>query len=190
MNPVVTDIIGEVIQKVSAKVFTDPAYAAVKTAIEQQLSTSVKEITYMHGHPIEIIGTLSQRDGTDNELKFKKYPLFALFQDFSEQPVAGGFEANLQLIIATSTQQELKADQRYAITFRPILYPLHELFFSELNKHKKVISFYRADYQKYDRVFWGTVGDLMAGTQVRLFNDYLDAIELQNLKVKFYNNNC
>ena len=37
MNPVVTDIIGEVIQKVSAKVFTDPAYAAVKTATEQQL---------------------------------------------------------------------------------------------------------------------------------------------------------
>ena len=188
---IIANVIREVVDKVTYQVFNNSEYAAVKAAIKAQLNDNVNEITYMHGHPIEIIQTLGDRDQTTNELKYKKYPLVALFQDLAETQQAGNtVEATLQIIIATSTKPELKAEQRYITTFTPILYPLYDLFISELNKHKKVISFYRADHQKYDRVFWGTVSNIMEGTQVRMFNDYLDAIELQNLKITFRNNNC
>jgi hypothetical protein len=187
---VIADIIGEVVSAVSTKVFTDATYEAVKAAIKQQLNTNVSEITYLHGHPVEIITTLTERDGATNELKFKKYPLIAMFQDMAENPANGMMEASLQIIIATSTQPELKATQRYATTFKPILLPLYDLFMLELNKHKSVRSQYTIDHQKYDRVFWGTVTNLMEGTQVRMFNDYLDAVELQNVKLTFFENNC
>lgn len=188
---IIANVIREVVAKVSYQVFNNPDYAAVKAAIRSQLNNAVDEITYLHGHPLEIIQTLGERDASGSQqLVFKKYPLIAMFQDIAESPVAGGVEATLQIIIATSTKPELKAEQRYTTTFQPILLPLYDLFINELNKHKKVISFYHADCQKYDRVFWGTVANIMEGTQVRMFNDYLDAVELQNLKLSFYNNNC
>lgn len=185
---VIADIIGEVVSKVSQLVFNDAAYSNVKTAIQQQLSSNVNQITYLHGHPLEVINTLRERNETTNELVFKKYPLITMFQDIAESPVNGMMEATLQIIIATSTEQHFKVSQRYNTTFKPILLPLYHLLLEQLNKHKSIKSVYTFDHQKYDRVFWGTIIGL--GIEGRMFDDYLDAVELQNLKITFFENNC
>lgn len=185
---VIADIMREVVAAVSNEVFNNSQYIAVKQAIQQQLSNNVSQITYMHGHPVEIIKILAEFDQSGTQLKYNRYPLIAVFQDFDEQPVNGTMQGNLQIVIAMQTKPEFTAAERTNVTFKPILYPLYELLLRKIKLHKSILATYTIDHTKYDRVFWGSISN--ADGTYNMFNDYLDAIELQNVKLTFLNNNC
>ncbi len=81
------------------------------------------------------------------------------------------------------TSQDYTSDERYTNSFRPVLYPLYDLFI------KHVINsgfFLNASssltlHDKIDRVFWGKQG--LYGVEGNIFNDHIDAIEIQNLSL-------
>jgi len=141
---------------------------------------------YEYGHPLDVINKLKQKD-THSSLKFKKYPLIALFQDFTEnmgynQTMRSSAEG-LNIVICTNTRAELNAEERYNLNFRTILYPLYDLLIKHL-----VLSheFLNTDpglipHQKIDRLYWGRSG--LYGNEGNIFNDYIDAIEIQNLQL-------
>lgn len=142
---------------------------------------------YMYGHPLEVINTLSEKDRND-EWKFKKYPIIALFQDFTEtlgehQATQSAVE-DLNIVIATNTSQTYTSEQRYTNTFKPVLYPLYNL----LIKHIENIKWFRnidpglVPHQKIDRLFWGRSG--LYGNEGNVFNDHIDAIEIRNLSLE------
>lgn len=144
---------------------------------------------YMYGHPIEIIETLSQKD-KHATLKYKRYPIIALFQDFEEekgQNQSINADVRLNIVIAVSTKREYKSSERYTNTFKTVLYPLYNLFLEKIaasgyfQTSEGIIS-----HTKIDRVFWGKTG--LYGNESNIFNDYLDAIELRDLELSIYNN--
>ena len=119
---------------------------------------------YLHGHPVDIQNQLTMRNKS-NTLKYKKWPLIALFQDFDETYGENSLiesEVSLNLIIATNTKPEFFASDRYTETFKTTLYPLYNLFLSKIIASKKfkdlMPSINGVPHTKTDRLYWGTEG--------------------------------
>ena len=151
--------------------------------VVQQMATE-KTCYYEHGHRIEIINILSMKSANKN-LKFEKYPLIALFQDFKEEVGLSGRDVSLNLAIMTDTRPEWLASERQIETFDKILYPLWDLFVKYL-KRSPYIDQNGFTYDKYDRMYWGK--QAANGTESNIFNDTVDAIEIENLKLHIVEN--
>lgn len=145
---------------------------------------SAKAPYYFYGHISEIVDKLSELTN-GGILAYQKYPLIALFNDFEERKFEGGKSASLNLIIANLTIPTYVAKDRYDNNFKPVLYPLLYNFEKALLKSKSVetINF---EYTKIDRLFWGKEG--LYKNEGNIFNDFIDAIEINNLELKFKNN--
>lgn len=170
----IPSIIGEAVTQTSL---------VVMPQIQAYLSAGINQVTYLNGHPAEIIQTLADRDKSQ-KLVYQRYPLIAAFQDVPEKDIGGIWEANLQFIIANITKPEYKEPERKEKNFLPILYPIYNELFEQLKKHKNVLGFYINPGNVYDRAFWGTTKTLL-GNDTKIFNDYLDAIEIQNCTMRF-----
>jgi len=146
-------------------------------------------INYMHGHPLEITETLTQLT-LDPTAAAGKYPLIALFQDFEEVKNGLNFEVSLNLIIATLTDNNYLADERYTLNFKPTLYPIYNEFLLRIAKSTFFFesSVGNIKHTKIDRLYWGRNG--LFGNEGNIFNDYIDCIEIQNLKLKVKQNKC
>jgi hypothetical protein len=154
--------------------------------ILQKTDSSITEIKYKHGHPLEIIESLGQEDKAPS-LRLGKYPLIALFQDFPERKgVKIGVESEvvLHIIIAKGTDPNYKASDRYKHNFNPFLYPIYEELLEQIYREPafRVYSANLIDHMKYDRLYWGRGG--LMGNDRNVFNDWLDCIELKNLRLK------
>lgn len=138
---------------------------------------------YMYGHRLEIANRLTKKD-SDKVEKKRKYPMIALRLDTSEAIEGQVANYTLNLAIIHQTKQTYNAEERYENVFKPILYPLYELFFEKLREaglfwwdgplEKPV-------HTKIDRPFFGTTGD--EKNQKHLFKDPLDAIEIVDLRI-------
>lgn len=171
-------------QVVIVDIFAD-IVAKVQTAYRLLKADNTLTVTYMHGPVEEIEANLVEIAGAQGLPGYtgpKKYPLIAVFQDFPEvHNPAGGYYADVNLpivIIGNLTSNTYKADKRYTENFKPILYPLYELFLQEMAKQPSIVG---KDpdlfgHTKYDRLYYGK---RKLGTGV---SDYLDVIEIQNLK--------
>lgn len=138
-------------------------------------------INFHHGHPLEIVNLLKQATHLES-VKFEQFPAVCLFQDFPEKFVdAGEREAELNLVIVIDTVRTYEASQRYTYTFKPILYPLYDLFMSALAESGSISGTY-FDHTKTDRLYWGKSG--LYGNTGNLFNDFIDAIEIEKLRLK------
>lgn len=151
-----------------------------------------QDINYLHGHPKEILNTLSEQ-GKSKSLKYKKYPLVALFQDFGEEmgeTVGAYASTSLNLVICTSTEAHYTSGQRYEKNFKPVLYPIYEEFLKQLHASKAfdTLSAAKIRHRKTDRLFWGRNG--LYGNDGNIFNDRIDAIEIENLNLKVNLKNC
>lgn len=143
---------------------------------------------YMHGHPLEVFNILAQKD-RNKVNKFKKFPLIALFQDFTEtmgDDMRIRSSASLNIIIAMNTSPDYDASQRYDNTFRTVLYPLYDLLLKhivKLNRFSNVAPGL-VPHDKTDRLFWGKNNE---GVSI----DHIDAIEIQNLRLDLnYKTGC
>jgi hypothetical protein len=177
-NPVyVVDVLEDVVNAVNA-VFV-ASFAA-------QLQDDISAVYYQHGHPLEIIDNLT-RMTQNRTASAKKYPLIALFQDFDEttKRIDLYTEVQLHIIIATQTNPNYLAQERYTNTFKPILYPVLEEFLYQIELHPGIEPFNNYEYTKTDRLYWGRNG--LYGNEKNVFNDYIDAIELTNFHLKIIN---
>jgi len=165
----------------------DEIVTAVREDADKPATLDTDEPFYMFGHPLEIINTLAKKDKHDTH-KFNKYPLIALFQDFTEtmgvnQAVQSAVP-DLNLVICTNTSPDYTAENRYDNTFRTVLYPLYDLLIKHIVKSKW---FANVDpglvpHSKTDRLYWGRTG--LYGNEANIFNDHIDAIEIQNLSLE------
>lgn len=178
---IIVDEIAQVVQIVSQSL--TPAF--------KQLDDKITGVHFLHGHPIEIAQTLSDKSKT-NQYKFQKYPLIALLQDFPEahNEIGVESESTLHIIICKGTDPNYKSDQRYDKNFRPYLYPIYIEFLHELHKHKKFVtkSAESIQHTKIDRLFWGVSSE--HGNVKNIFVDHLDIIEIRDLKIKTQLNYC
>lgn len=178
---IVVDIFRDIVANVSAKLLTQL----------QAHDPKIEAVNYLHGHPIEIIETLGQKDKSAT-LRFQKYPLVALFQDFSEDHGTIGLDStvSLNIIIARATKPAYKADERYTENFKPVLYPIYQELLQQIVYSKAFLKYGATTlpHTKIDRLYWGREG--LYKNDGNVFNDFLDCIEIKNLQLKLNLKNC
>lgn len=179
---VFVDIFREIVKKVSTNLTVDL----------QAIDQNITGVHYDHGHPLEVIETLTQKDSS-NVHRFNKYPLVALFQDFSEKNSSNpsqGIEPVFHVAIINATRPDYKASERYTKNFKPILYPIYDELLNQINKSTVFFTTGKSSIShiKTDRLYWGREG--LWGKEGNIFNDWVDAIEIKDLKLKTYLNNC
>jgi hypothetical protein len=142
-------------------------------------------LNFHHGHLLEI-KNIFQQATQKATLKLEQFPAIVCVQDFPEKTDRKKHEriATVRILILTDSKQQYTASERYTNTFEPKLYPLEDLFLKKLESSKE-IGGYEQDFTRYDRLFWGrATGE---GTASNIFNDFIDAIELENLNLKILN---
>jgi len=178
---IVVDEMRKVVEQVSA----------ILTPTLQSIDSNITGVHYDHGHPIEIIETLREKDGSNN-FRFKKYPLVALFQDFPEDgssDIGIASVVSLHVMIVMTTQPQYKASQRIEKNFKPVLYPIFQEFKKALYKSRAFqMKGPKLDCRKFDRLYWGREG--LMKNETNLFNDWIDGIELRNIKLRVNEKLC
>lgn len=152
------------------------------------------DVNYIHGHPFGIVDTLKGMTPQFNVADcVKKFPLIALIQDFEEKrgedpDIAA--KVRLNIIIACATFPHYTAPQRYTHSFRDTLYPLYEEFLNQvhLSRRFRTGDPSTIEHDKFDRLYWGKTG--LWTSQGNVFQDYIDAIELQNFQLTLKTLNC
>ena len=143
-------------------------------------------LVFDHGHPLEIVNRVKEYQESDT-LKFEAFPRICLFHDFEEKKT---FQNNVTctLVIVTDTSKDYTAAERYTYTFDPILTPLYNLFLATLLEADNIETTEGNWFKhtKIDRLYWGKNG--LYGNSANIFNDYIDAIEINNLELII--NNC
>lgn len=140
---------------------------------------------YQTGHIVEICQNLQEMTTEKNEAY--KFPLLALVTDYRER---AGFskEANREhqpnFLIATNTQNTLKAHERYQVNFKPVLYPIYYTFIEVLGESPYFLGYpdQVTKHVKIDRMFLGREG--IYGNSGNTFNDYIDAIEIRDMRLE------
>lgn len=161
----VVDIIGEVVAATDAVLFP----------------TLNRHINYLYGRSTQILTELQKMAGAAST-KGLRYPLVALFEDFPQQTGNSGYYAEIKvpkISIAMLTDFNDSPEKRYPKTFKPVLYPICFEFLRQLTRHKNIVGNDPAAFSKY---LWERPGTQPEGGNL---NDYLDAIELQNLQLTF-----
>lgn len=146
---------------------------------------------YIYGHPIEIAQRLSIKDQSDIN-RYRKYPLIALITDFTEthgNTIDYDYTAPFKLLIVGSTKPEYTSEERYEATFKPVLYPIYSLLIEKLfeSPYTAIVDPDLIEHQKIDRLFWGR--NTENGNVGLVFNDFLDAIELNFEPIKILKTN-
>lgn len=143
-------------------------------------------VTYFqYGTLREIVDNLNQLTQVDSG---KKYPLIALIEPFKQQKGVScsvDSKVKLRFLIATYTMKELKADERLELNFKPILFPVYDAFMNKLKKYFVV------DNIKHIVVNHFEIGrESLSGYDGSVFNDHIDAIEIQDMELDIKNKQC
>lgn len=183
----IDDIIGEIVQA-TATVILPVIQANEAAALGSSL---IQQIRYSKSSFDELIETLAQADGSGEE-RFKKYPLIHLVQDIvieRGQDVGLFGSAGLDIVFIHQTVNTYKIDDRDEKVFKPVLWPMYYEFLNQLFKSGWTFGNDTGEYRHrlIKRAFWGN--RQLQGSKNKL-NDYVDAIEIQNLNTKFNYLNC
>ena len=170
----IVDIFKAIVQDVSIKIALD--------------YPDIPYVFYEHGHILEIDNTLASKDKAN--LYMEKYPLIMLIQDFTERQRNSFVELNLRLIITTGTKSDIRASQRYEQVFKPVLIPIYNQLMQSIFWHGSFFwdSGRLPSHNRTDRPFYGIGTD--KGNTRYIMSDKLDAIEITNLNLNYFDNKC
>jgi len=151
-------------------------------------------VHYMFGHPLEIINELAQYDRGDST-KYQKYPLVAFFLDTTidrnVDPMFYGEATVHMAIIRTCNDPNQTADQRDQTNFIPVLTPIYMELFNQIAYRGDLFTISNPEsipHTYTNRYYWGKSG--LWGNEGNIFNDWVDCIEIENLKLKINSNYC
>jgi hypothetical protein len=132
----------------------------------------------MYGHINQILKELTEKDKND-VLKYRKYPLIILLQDFKENHIdTTSYIVSPRILILEETKKAYATSDRYTNSYKTVLYTLYDLLLDEIADNPLVCQSIKSliVHEKYDRVNWGTEqASINTGL---ILNDYLDGIEI------------
>lgn len=185
----IDDIIGEVVQATSDAILS----TLIVNETEVLGSSLIQQVRYSKSSFDELIETLAQEDKS-NVGRLTKYPLIHLVQDVAiERGGDIGFYGlpNLNILFIHQTEQAFKTDERDEKVFKPVLWPLYYAFLEQLKWSGWILDTWQVTgefrHRVIKRAFWGN--RQLQGSKL-ILNDYVDAIEVQNLTVKINYSNC
>lgn len=176
----IADIIGENVAKVNAVLIE--AFKAIDPNVEQ--------INYQYGPYKEVFGNLVQIGKVSGGSK--KYPLVWLWlpNTISHGDQIGiGAVSPLRIIIARWGNCTDKTPERYEKNFKPFLYPIYLELMNQLYLDPRITTDGQGliPHQQIDWPYWG--GD-QPPEDANPLGDYVDAIEIKNLKINLLLKKC
>lgn len=154
-------------------------------------ATDPFHVWFDYGRYIEITRRLTEKQGGITTVS-KRFPLIWLVIPFDEE--YGDTDqvcelSNLQIIIADLTNKDSTTPARMADTFADRLFPIYE----ELIKQIKLSGFfseigYNVPHKKINQPYWD--GKENSQQQANMFNDYIDAIQLKNIRLTVNESTC
>ena len=167
----IPDVIGSAVEKVDTAIFAKHSF----------------RVFFDFGHYQEVTKNLTVK-GKSISQKGERYPLVWLVMDFEERHGLNPdtyADVNLHLIIAMPTNNNYTMEQRRDEVFVPKLYPIYQELLTQISKSKSfgMPKLEMIEHTKIDRPYWGGQDSMGNGT-VNLFNDFIDAIEIKNLRLR------
>jgi hypothetical protein len=174
----------EVTAKTSNNFTVKPIYTT-SLAYTSGLTWKTAKPYFEYGHALEIANMIMEKDES-HVYKYQKYPLVALYLDipetrFSKDDIPN-VECSLYLILVQETKQEYTASERQTNVFKPVLYPLYNKLMTVLEANRKLFLMgidENFTHKKTDKYLHNS-----DGTNQNTLNAFVDAIEIENLKLK------
>lgn len=164
-----------------------PVIQANDKQVTGSTKTNIKAVNYLCGHWIEIINKLDDMSKNPKTAPYK-FPLVALLEDI---PISTG-EVTMQIFICHYTNKNYDTLQRQAINYDPILYPIRDELFKQINLSsyfmEKGINYYTFPGTIFDRKYFGR--EEIYGNKGFITNEYVDAIQLQDFKLTLTKKTC
>ena len=171
----------EILKALGATVQDDGfTYAKIDTITGDNNSVFV-----MAEHPIVALERLNELKGTI----LSGRPFILLLLDIHEIVGKSLIDVSCDIIIGAVTNRSYSTDERYLNNFSPVLYPIYEAVMERLiNGSKTILQSSYIEHEKWDRVLWGKQG--LYGVDANIFDDYIDAIEVNKINLKIKKSNC
>lgn len=143
------------------------------------------------GHIKEILEKLQQLD--DAGRSDIKYPAVFLITDVRErigQEYGSIQTAILDILIVNTTDKDYRIDERREQNFIPVLWPIYKNFIEVLLNAKEVqgMSMQDLPHDKIDRYYLGRQS--VFGNLANKLNDYVDAVEIRDLRIQLKTHFC
>lgn len=148
-------------------------------------ATMIRTINYDYGHFKELISKLAALDKSD-QMRFIKYPLVYLVQDFPEdrgQRPGIYADITINIVVCHQTESMYTIQDRMAKVFKPVLYPIYYALLDAIYDHPlfNVDDSGLIGHRKIDRGYWGRTA--IGGNDANTLNDYVDAIDITNIRI-------
>lgn len=162
--------------------YIEDQIGTIVTAVAAKLTPGIAAVNYLFGPVEEIDESLRQmtKNLTQSEAK---YPLVALFTDIEEsrgKDSAVESELSLHIIVGCLTKPEYTASERLTLNFKTIIIPVYEQLLKSMASSGL---FYQAVWQDIEHT---ATRCYKYGKGKYEFSDYIDCIELTNLKLTLY----
>lgn len=175
----IVDIMRDVVGAVSAALLTQL----------QAVDPLISAVHYDYGHITDLRERLVTQGKVDATAK---YPRVILFEDYRLRHAQEGLTGitDLQLLIIHPSKKEITRQEREDGVFRPILYPIYQEFLKQLYLSGKfnIYDVTKIQHDQINRPHWGDP-ELYKNKEY-LLNDVLDGIEIANLQLQTYLDNC
>lgn len=168
-----------VIESQDYKVFNvSPTQFDVKSSGILSGTWKAKAPYFMDGHLLDVKNRLIQKDESTGVLKWQKYPLIILLQDFeySESRIVRS-EVSVDIIIVNETKSDYDTEERRENNFKPVLDPIYNDLMNAFNR-SRYFSLTDGTWDVTRRYYWGSELN-----NQNIFTDHLDAIEINNLSL-------
>lgn len=170
----------EVVARVSAELLTQL----------QLVDPLIEAVWFDYGHYNDIRERLTTKNKTANATK--RFPLVALFEDYRVRKGKVGVTGitNLKMIILYPSKPDITREQRQERVFDPILEPIYYSILKWLKLSGKFMVYdeTKIQHDMIKRPHWGDPG--LYQNNAYLLNDVLDGLELSNLELTTFLNNC
>ena len=142
-------------------------------------------VYYMYGHPKEITARLQELSNSTTN-KDKKFPLIILFTDITITHETGYYgSASLRMLICNYTEPTYISEKRTEVNFKPVLHPIKEELLKQISLHQQFTYEGELSYRETDMYYYGSqINDK------NIFNDWIDAIELDHVRIYIKNKIC
>jgi hypothetical protein len=176
----IADIIGDVVEKVNT-ILIDGF---------KVIDPTIDKINFQYGPYKEVFGNLVQLGKTAGGAK--KYPLVWLWLpnviNHGDEIGLSGVSP-LRIIIARWGNPTDKTPARYTKNFKPFLYPIYLELLNQLYLDPRIVTDGQGliPHQQTDWPYWG--GD-STPEEANPLSDYVDAIEIKNLKINLLLKKC
>ncbi len=163
--------------------------AEVDAALYSDGSTKAAfpHVNFLAGHPIEIVEKIKRKlENPDVTVKEGRFPAVLLFLDIRKTKGKDpGYQARISfnMAIIRDTKPEYTSEQRDQYNFEPYLIPIYEELLNQikLSTAFTITKMDQIDHEMYERYFWGKTG--LYGNTGNEYDDFIDAIELQNIEL-------